>query len=109
MESAKKMADLRDRRTDHDRCDGDYDCCCLVHLLLLLPTRAVERGFYLVAEDDGRGDDEERREQEGRGVGPEHEPPAAQEYLQSWVGLVALSVDSGSVSGNLCLKSCRTI
>jgi hypothetical protein len=49
---------------------------------LLLPTRGVECGFPLVAEDDGWGNDEERREQEGCGIGSEYQPPATQEYLQ---------------------------
>ena len=84
------------RYTDHDCCDGDYQCCCLLHLLL--PTRAVELGFHLVAEDDGWGDDEERREQEGRGIGSEYQPPATQEYLQMVGGSCSVSKPR-SVSG----------
>ena len=72
---------MAQRDTDHDCCDGDYQCCCLMQLLLL--TRAVESGFLLVAEDDGWGDDEECREQEGRCIGSEHQPPATQEYLHA--------------------------
>lgn len=65
--------------TDHDCCDDDYQRCCSMHLLM--PIRAVEFGFHLVAEDDGWGDDEERREQKGRGIGPEYQSPTTQEYL----------------------------
>jgi len=60
-------------------------------LHLPLPTRAVELGFHLVAEDDGWGDDEERREQEGRGIGSEYQPPTTQEYLQMVGGSCSVS------------------
>jgi len=57
-------------------------------MLLASTTRAVEFGFHLVAEDDGWGDDEEGREQQGCSIWSEYQPATAQEYVVSLPCLV---------------------
>jgi len=69
-----------------------------MHMLLASTTRAVEFGFHLVAEDDGRGDDEEGREQQGCGIWSEYQPATAQEYLQ--IEEAVLSVNSAQLVAN---------
>lgn len=68
--------------TDHDCGDDDYQHLCSMHMLLGSTTGVVEFGFHLVAEDDGRANDEEHREQQGCGIWSEYQPATAQEYLQ---------------------------
>ena len=71
---------------------------CSMHMLLASTTRAVEFGFHLVAEDDGRGDDEEGREQQGCGIWSEYQPATTQEYLQ--IEEAVLSVNSAQLVAN---------
>ena len=58
----------------------------------------MEFGFYLVAEDDGWGDDEEGREQQGCCIWSEYQPATAQEYLQ--IEEAVLSVNSAQLVAN---------
>jgi len=84
--------------TDHNRGDDDYHQRCSMHMLLASTIRVVEFGFHLVAEDDGWGDDEEGREQQGCSIWSEYQPATAQEYLQ--IVEAVLSVNSAQLVAN---------
>ena len=88
--------------TDHNRGDDDDHQRCSMHMLLASTTRAVEFGFHLVAEDDGRGDDEEGREQQGCGIWSEYQPATTQEYLQIEEAVVSKFCSVGGKSYEVC-------